>query len=53
MDEHHSCESCSASRGCTSRHTEEQQAEEIGAGAFLLIAGVIIVLLSAVFKWLF
>lgn len=48
----HDCESCSVSGGCTSRRTEEKDAEEISAGVYLVLCGVIIVLASLVVRWL-
>ena len=49
----HDCGSCSVSGGCASRRTEEKDSEEIGAGIYLVLCGMIIVLASLVVRWLF
>jgi hypothetical protein len=51
MDHEHNCDACSAS-GCTSRHTEEKVAEEIKAGPYLLLAAILIILASVLYRWL-
>ena len=45
------CESCSG--GCTERHTAEKVAEEVNAGPYVLFCAVLIILVSALVKWLF
>jgi hypothetical protein len=47
------CTNCSAAPGCTARHTEEKMTEEISAGAYLILAGVIVVLASLAFRFFF
>jgi hypothetical protein len=46
-----SCSDCSA--GCSARHTEEKVSEEVAAGPYLAFAGVVIVLVSILLKWVF
>ncbi len=46
------CESCTAG-GCTERHTDEKIAEEVNAGPYVLFCAVLILVLSALIKWLF
>ena len=48
-----SCTQCSSSEGCTARHTEEKISEEIAAGPYLVLSGIIIVLASILVRWLF
>ncbi len=50
MTQGQSCERCSASTGCTARHTDQRVSEEVAAGPYLLIAGVIIVVFSVILK---
>jgi hypothetical protein len=51
MIEEHNCASCST--GCSARHTDEKTEEEISAAPYLIFAGLLIVALSVVVKWLF
>jgi hypothetical protein len=51
MVEEHDCTACSAG-GCTAGKTEESTAQEIGSGAYLLAAAVVIVLVSLAVRWL-
>jgi hypothetical protein len=46
----HNCSNCGG--GCTDRHTPSQMNEEIKAGPYLLIAGVLVILISAIIKYL-
>lgn len=50
MTMEHKCESCSA--GCTSRQTDQKTMEEVSAAPYLLAAGVIIVIVSILYRWL-
>jgi hypothetical protein len=45
------CEACTG--GCTERHTGEKIEEEVNAGPYLLFCAVLILVLSALVKWLF
>jgi hypothetical protein len=45
------CSNCSG--GCTDRHTPAQINEEIKAGPYLLMAGILLILISAAIKYLF
>ena len=47
----HDCGNCGG--GCTDRHTPEQITEEIKAGPYLLLAGVLLIVISAAFKYVF
>lgn len=47
----HNCGNCSG--GCTERHTPNQVNEEIKAGPYLLLAGVLVILISIAIKYLF
>lgn len=51
MSVHHDCSNCGG--GCTDRHTPDQINEEIKAGPYLLLAGVLFVVISAAIKYLF
>jgi hypothetical protein len=51
MAEEHECSVCSAT-GCTGRKTDESTAQEISAGAYLIVAAMAIVLVSLAIKWL-
>ncbi len=51
MVEEHDCTACSAG-GCTARKTDESTAQEVGSGAYLLVAAVVIVLASLAVKLL-
>jgi len=51
MSDEHNCNACSA--GCAARRTDEKTVEEVGAGPYLIIAALAIMLFSLAFKWLF
>lgn len=44
------CQDCHA--GCTSRRTDKSTEEEIGAGPYLLLGAILIVLASLAVRWL-
>jgi hypothetical protein len=44
------CEGCTG--GCTERHTDAKIAEEVSAGPYVLFCAVLILVLSALIKWL-
>ncbi len=52
MTEEFDCRSCSAA-GCTSRKTDETTAQEVGSGAYLIVAAMVIIIVSLAVKWLF
>jgi len=45
------CDGCTG--GCTERHTDEKIAEEVNAGPYVLFCALLILVLSALIKWLF
>lgn len=48
------CDACvSTSSGCTDRMTEERTVEEVDSAPYLIFAGITIVVVSLVFKWVF
>ncbi len=47
----HDCGNCGG--GCTDRHTPTQMNEEISAGPYLLLAGILFIIISAAIKYLF
>ena len=51
MSTEHNCSACST--GCAARHTDENTAEEVSAGPYLIIAALAIILISLAFRWLF
>jgi hypothetical protein len=46
------CAACSSNRGCTARYTDTRKDEEISSAPYLVIAGVIVVAISALIQWL-
>ena len=52
MNELGSCEQCARAGGCTARHTEEKISEEISAGPYLVVSGIIIVVVSIIVRWM-
>ncbi len=51
MDHERLCSECTT--GCTARHTEQKISEEVSAGPYLVLAGIVIVLVSIALKWVF
>lgn len=51
MPANHDCGNCGG--GCTDRHTPDQMNEEIKAGPYLLLAGVLLIVMSAAFRYIF
>lgn len=45
------CEGCAT--GCRAGHTDENTAEEVKAGPYLLLSAVLIVLAALLFRWVF
>ena len=50
MADVHDCGSCNA--GCTNRYTDERKDEEVGSAPYLILAGVVIVGVSLILRWL-
>lgn len=50
LTDEHKCGSCSS--GCTSRHTDESATDENKVAPYLVAAGLIIIVLSIVYRWL-
>jgi hypothetical protein len=50
MNEDNPCRSCAT--GCAARQTDQRESEEIAAGSYLIISGVIIVVVSVIVGWL-